>query len=108
MLVSIVYVNYVTCPESELLLLLHQGTIMLIIPNYIAVQKGGNLASKHSIYILFSASKPGTFEAVGPQLMVCQLVAMLEILHASFGLVKSSPAMIVMQVIWTPPPLAPA
>ena len=49
-------------------------------------------------YLYSSESKPGTYEAVSPQLMMCQVIATLEVLHPILGWIKSSPTAAFMQV----------
>ncbi|ELT88670.1 hypothetical protein CAPTEDRAFT_144144 [Capitella teleta] len=43
-------------------------------------------------------SKPGTYEAVGPQLIICQLTAVLEVIHPLLGWVKTGALMPFLQV----------
>ncbi len=48
--------------------------------------------------LLISASKPTTYEAVGGQLMICQLAMIMEVVHPLLGFVKTSPFMPLLQV----------
>ena len=53
-----------------------------------------------NISLMQPASKKDAYDAVGAQLMVCQLAAILEVLHPAVGLVKSSPMMPLLQVYY--------
>lgn len=50
------------------------------------------------LYICQPAAKDGAFEAVGNHMMLCQTVALLEVLNAAIGLVKSNPLITFIQV----------